>query len=232
MNDILLFFTLKYKGNWEQIYSALAEKEKVDSKELKKINNKIKSYYISIIDDNYPNSLKQIYKPPFSLFWKGNLTLLNKSMITLVGNDFESEEEFKKIIEYINDYVFVLSYEQKELIEKMLEFNFKIIVVYNDGLKKIEKNVLYKKIIDNNNLLFTEIPCNNENVYYEQYTHRLLLGISRKVVYLDRFKIKNFQIIESICQMESIPIFTLQKNKQNKFKFIESLKEIKTHEMS
>lgn len=47
------------------------------------IKNNIK--LINIIDKEYPESLKEIYAPPITLFAKGNINLLSKTSIGIVG---------------------------------------------------------------------------------------------------------------------------------------------------
>lgn len=48
------------------------------------VKNKIK--VINIIDKEYPEKLRQIYDPPISLFCIGNISLLNKISIGIVGS--------------------------------------------------------------------------------------------------------------------------------------------------
>jgi DNA processing protein len=42
--------------------------------------------WITILDKNYPEYLKQIYNPPAILFYKGNLQLLRKNLLAVVGS--------------------------------------------------------------------------------------------------------------------------------------------------
>ena len=61
-------------------------------KTIKEAVNKHISYMIKnnidiipIVDKNYPQSLKQIYDPPVSLYIKGNKEILNKKGISIIG---------------------------------------------------------------------------------------------------------------------------------------------------
>lgn len=40
---------------------------------------------ISFFDEAYPEKLRQIYRPPLVLFTRGNISLLQKEIITIVG---------------------------------------------------------------------------------------------------------------------------------------------------
>lgn len=83
MNTILLYFSIKYKGDWDQIYAAINKKEKVDEQLMGELLSKQENKYITILDDNYPVKLKTIYKPPFVLFYKGEISLLSNKNKTL-----------------------------------------------------------------------------------------------------------------------------------------------------
>ncbi|MDQ0270242.1 DNA-processing protein DprA [Cytobacillus purgationiresistens] len=58
----------------------------------KNIQNEIRQYelneikMISIFDDTYPQLLKETYEPPWMLYAKGNLSLLNKKKLSVVGS--------------------------------------------------------------------------------------------------------------------------------------------------
>jgi len=68
MNIILIYFSIKYKGDWDKIYKALEDKEKVSLSEIQELENELKNYKWkigTILDQDYPKRLKEAYKPPF-----------------------------------------------------------------------------------------------------------------------------------------------------------------------
>lgn len=71
MNLVLVYFAKKYEGDWEKMYQAIAQKERIDFKDLEKLDSDMNCKYITIIDNNYPNHFKSKYKPPFVLFYNG-----------------------------------------------------------------------------------------------------------------------------------------------------------------
>jgi len=75
--DIIVYLAVKYQGDWNAIYDAIKRKELVDEQLVLDTVSKIKSKYTTIVDQDYPESLKKIYKPPFVLFYNGNLYILN-----------------------------------------------------------------------------------------------------------------------------------------------------------
>ncbi|MEG0034518.1 MAG: DNA-processing protein DprA [Bacilli bacterium] len=110
--EILLYLTLKYDGRWDDVYKAVKTKEMVDAEEVETIKDKIESKYVTIIDDDYPNLLKKIHKPPFVIFYYGNLELLNEKTISIVGTRSPSEYGLaasKHIVKGIKENLVVVS---------------------------------------------------------------------------------------------------------------------------
>ena len=67
-----------YEGNWNRIKEALIKKEE--------FTNTSAQNCITIYDEEYPACLKELKYPPFVLFYKGDIGLLKKPMITIVGS--------------------------------------------------------------------------------------------------------------------------------------------------
>lgn len=85
--DIVIYFSLKYLGDWEEIYRGIKNKESIDDDLFKTLLSKCDFRIVTILDEDYPDVLKSIYHPPFALFCLGNIELLNKLRIaTVVGS--------------------------------------------------------------------------------------------------------------------------------------------------
>lgn len=85
MEEILLYFALKYEGDFDLIYRALEQKEKIDGELKEKLIKSLKSQYTTIISNDYPEALKEISCPPFVLFYYGNLELVRSKCIGVIG---------------------------------------------------------------------------------------------------------------------------------------------------
>lgn len=85
MEEILLYFSLKYKGDFNSIYNALEKKEKVDENLKKELMATVKSNYVTMVSKDYPESLKYISCPPFVLYYYGDLKYLQSSTIAVIG---------------------------------------------------------------------------------------------------------------------------------------------------
>lgn len=86
VEDILLYFSLKYNGDFHKIYHALKTKEKVSQEQIHDAKTQIKSKYTTIISKDYPASLKSIMCPPFVLYYYGDLSLLDHYCIGVIGS--------------------------------------------------------------------------------------------------------------------------------------------------
>lgn len=84
--ELLIGLSIKNEGDWEKIYTALRTKE-IDGVEeyyqeyIKDCGDDSDTRVITMLDPEYPESLKKIYKPPFVLFCKGDATLLQSTKI-------------------------------------------------------------------------------------------------------------------------------------------------------
>ncbi len=87
IRDILIYFSIKYGGDFDLIFKAIKNKEKVDETICKKVNEELKYKTITIIDSDYPMYFKVLNKPPFVLYYQGNKELLFKSKrLSVVGS--------------------------------------------------------------------------------------------------------------------------------------------------
>ena len=90
MNIILIYFAKKYDGDWDEIYKALENKEQVSLKDMTRIEDELKQSeekITTILDSDYPKSLKEAYKPPFVFWTKGDKKLLDKPSVSLRADD-------------------------------------------------------------------------------------------------------------------------------------------------
>ena len=78
--DKLIQYAIIYNGSWAKIAEAI----KYD----KHINHiyDVRTPCITIYDVNYPDSLRTLRYPPWVLFYEGNISLLKKQCITIVGS--------------------------------------------------------------------------------------------------------------------------------------------------
>lgn len=80
MKDVLLYFAMKYKGDFMRMFTAIQIKEPIDEQQLKEYKKQVKHKYVTLIDHNYPEYFKSTECPPMVLFYQGNLRLIDKDL--------------------------------------------------------------------------------------------------------------------------------------------------------
>ena len=73
----------------------------LDSKSLRKVFNQYPS--ISILDDEYPMELKNCYNPPVLLFYQGNVDLLKRPKMAVVGARTASQTGTKSVQKIVSE---------------------------------------------------------------------------------------------------------------------------------
>lgn len=183
MSKVINYFTYKYNGDWDYIYDAIQNKEKIDLNDLEKfdkIDNEVK--YISIIDENYPENFKTIYMPPLTIYYAGNKDLIeHKNIISLFGD--LDDETFKKIAEINSVYALALTNKNMDFINKWTKNGFKFIIV---DYQQFNMEV-FKKINNQQSVIYiSEIPTIHNNIKARQKMERLLLGVSNNSIFMNQ----------------------------------------------
>ena len=190
MDEVLVYFAVKYEGNFQKILSALQNKERVSNEERKKVIESINCKYTTIISDDYPNFLKEISCPPFVLFYKGDLKTLNlHNAINIIGSensDTICEDMTKKVVNHLakNDRTVIVGNDEgieKIAVEKTIKENGNLVVVLNKGIND------YLIDTDNQDVLIISEYLNRKKSTKETYLYskRLAVGLSEKVVVIE-----------------------------------------------
>ena len=75
----IAYYAYRYNGDWDAIAKAVSRNETP-------VLQDIHEPYITLLDENYPACLKQLQYPPWILFYRGDVSLLNKPMTTIIGS--------------------------------------------------------------------------------------------------------------------------------------------------
>lgn len=194
MNLILIYFSIKYKGYFYEIYNALKRREFVPIEELEEIERQLNNKElnaITIIDEDYPEELKQINKPPFVLFYKGNKKLLLENKLLLTG-DFSNPyiESFlnDSIDEIYKKHILISNLSKgldENIINYIIEQKKKIILISSNGLENpyFAKDIENLPFIKDNFLLISEYP-NNVNINKRRLIerNRISIGLSKALI--------------------------------------------------
>ena len=94
MREKLIALSLIKKGNWYKIYNFLQQDRTLDSINdvvAHQLVDQLNCEVVTIIDDDYPAMWREMSKPPFVVYLKGNRELLNRDVIAMVGGKAASE---------------------------------------------------------------------------------------------------------------------------------------------
>lgn len=115
--------------------------------------------FITILDKEYPDRLKQVYKPPFVLFYKGNLSLLdNDKAIGIVADDLYncSWSTIEQLLFKNKENRFIIG-GNSGIKKGFARSTQNIILVLNTSLDNADKE-LVDLIADGGGLVITEVP--------------------------------------------------------------------------
>ena len=216
--DILVYLSLKYQGDWNAIYQAIKNKELVDEVEVQKQVSGIKNDYTTIIDDDYPEVFKKIYKPPFVIFYKGNLNLINNNVIAISGTQHPNDYTIKALNKLI-----------KDTSSKKKQINFA--VNQDTYIDFLEENAYYNKkyilVLINGNveynsrqagLIITEYPeGSGRSEERKVWSTRILSGVSQSLLVPEVHKKEDTLITVgyTLYHGKSIGVFSQQDDKKD-----------------
>lgn len=171
--DILAYIAIKKEGDWDAIMNWIDDYKNntVDDDEAMEVLSQIKYNYVTIADDEYPTCLKNIYHPPFVLFYYGDISLLkycqDYDAVAVIGSRKNSDygaEMTRKIVRGVAKKYLIVSGLAKGIdaiaSETAIAVGGKTIAVLGSGIDycyPAENYDLYKKIKENQ-LVVSEYP--------------------------------------------------------------------------
>ncbi len=171
MRDILLYFSIIHDGDWQKIYDSIEKKEIADLQKIEAFKKDINCAYVTIIDPHYPKALKNCFYPPYVLFYRGDIQLLDSSKkVGIVGSRNHSEygtimaEQLTKELVQSNHVVVSGAAKGIDIIAQKtcLQQGGKTIAVIGNGLNHYypAENKNYIKAIEEQGLVVSEYPPN------------------------------------------------------------------------
>ena len=209
---LLAYLSLKFNGDWFKTYEAVKKKDEISEEELRECEQKLENVNVlTILDAEYPECLREAVRPPFVLFYKGDISLLgNKEKnITFYGKR-EMDSDSTNVVRAIEsitdeckdkDYVFVSGGSKGTLtrmINVSLEKGIKNIVVLAGSFDKpypAENEKLFDKVVENGGLVITEYPFDviPERDHFPERM-RIMAGVSAKTVILSASKMSGAMV--------------------------------------
>lgn len=175
-------------NRWKEIeenYAILLEKCQFE-----KIN------FISILDDEYPENLKNIYDPPIFLYYKGTLKPTDKYSLSIVGTRFPSEygeSVCKVLVKEICSYNIITVSGMAKGIDSMCHrytlqyggFTYAVLGSGVDVIYPAEYKELYEKIIENGAVISEFEPGTKPERVNFPKRNRIISGISLGTIVIE-----------------------------------------------
>lgn len=196
---IFIALSLKHKGDWRAIMQELQTGKPNISKEI--ADKALKQKCITFMDKQYPECLKSATGyPPFVLYYKGDITLLNNDLynkrIAVVGsrhNRVYAPWEVRDIVGPISKTHTIVTGgaigPQTQALEAALANGQKPIVVLMSSFAQCYPPVnepLFKKIVKRGGLILTEYPDGTETrpgMALERL--RIMIGLCPKLLVVE-----------------------------------------------
>lgn len=215
MRDVLLYFSNYFKGDWDDIYKAIESKKRIEENNLKTLVKLFKNEnYITLIDKNYPEYLKNIFKPPFVVYLEGNKSLLNNTKRLCLADKEIDKEIIREIALKLWDYTFFVDVNNEKLINELIKYNLKIIAVSQTKILDIKRKKIFKEIIKSNNLIISESPPIKGKKISKIYFERFICGLSQQILFTNKIT-NDYEYFVKISYCENFSIFSLIDSKYN-----------------
>lgn len=175
-HQILAYFALVHKGDWQSTFESVKNKVEVEEPKVLELLNSLSTETLSILDEGYPEYWKfSLSQPPFAIFYKGDISLLNNEnyrRVSVVGS--------RKCTNYgVNSVTRIISGLPKNTIivsglasgidaaahRAALNYGLKTIAILGSGIDYIypkENEDLYNDILENGGLILSEYPNDTE----------------------------------------------------------------------
>lgn len=163
--------------------------------------------YKTIICDDYPKSLQNIFMPPVVLFYQGNYSLIDSKRIAVIGARNYTDYGFKACDHFVSQLVeaglTIVSGLARGIDSiahrKTIEYGGKTIAVLGSGLLKIypKENHDLAREIALNHLIVSEYPPNEgAKKTHFPFRNRIVSGLSQGVLVIEA-KAKSGTLITS-----------------------------------
>lgn len=228
MNEILLFLSIKYFGDWLNIYNSLQKREPIPKEQFYDEIKKIKCNFTTIIDNDYCENLKSIYKPPFSIYHYGNFELTKNKSISIIGDLDDIDQKYLDFFAN-NNITLIWSYKsQKKIFNILSKIPKNNIFFSKDMVSQKYLNYLQKDDeILAKNMFMSEIWYHNkDHDYGTQDDERLYCGISKAILVVSRPNHKQWLSVIAFAKKENIAINVLNQIYQQNKKIFADLKNL------
>ena len=192
--DLIIATAVIYDGDWEKMLDSFARKEHIPPETVFSIVSNLKCQTLTMLDDNYPSYLKEMHRPPFVLFYEGDISLIEDptKCLSVVGTRKPSEKGIKVTKEIVEQtckkYITVsgLASGIDRIAHKTtIESGGKTVAVLGSGIDYCfpnENRDIFKKI-KKDHLLISEYPPGSQpKSEHFPFRNRLIAAFSKGIL--------------------------------------------------
>lgn len=181
----LIAYSFYYGGEYDRIEKAIADDEPYKDVKIENV--------LTILDDDYPKKLRDLERAPYVLYYKGDLSLLEKEAIAIVGSRNPCEYALKAtaaLVKGNNDKV-IISGLAKGIDACAHENASETIGILGCGIDYIYPFCNYDLIrrVEKQGLILSEYPgMSKPYAYHFPFRNRIIAALSERVYVMQSAK--------------------------------------------
>lgn len=175
---------------------------------------------ISFFDQEYPEKLRQIYQPPLVIFARGDISLLQKKIVTIVGaraGTVYSRNVIDELVPNLLQEKYVVASGLAMGVDRMaheatLNNGGKTIAVVGNGLNHYypRQNQSLQAAIENRGLVISEyLPDTPPRPFRFPQRNRILAGLSKSVVVTEARENSGSLITANLATQENRDVYAV-----------------------
>lgn len=186
MKEQILYYAIRYQGDWNKIATALKKGET-----WQKVS--YPGNYVTIVDQKYPQKLRNLKYPPWILFFEGNIDYVDRHMLAIIGSR-NNTEYGKKACVYITmklkqRYTIVSGLAKGiDAIAHKEAMDHHTIGVVGCGLNVIypKENIELYRNMKRNHLLLSEYPYDVKPLaHHFLWRNRIIACLAKSIVVIE-----------------------------------------------
>lgn len=113
VRQLLLALSLQTKGSYREMMNFIRARKVPSDEDIDKAESQIKCKYVTLLDEEYPSSLKMLRYPPIVLYYYGDLSLAYNegTSLAVIGSrdytDYGARATVNMVKELCGDYIIV-----------------------------------------------------------------------------------------------------------------------------
>ena len=176
--EILMYLNKIHKGNWDKIFRDIQKKVDIPDD----IDIQQNHECVCILDPNYPSKLKNSFKPPFTLYFCGNLALLNEDNIMCICGENGSNKDTIDLIKHLCDSYVLINGDDSAIervaLQTAMSEHKQFIIVLNEPIDIALDwdDELIQYAVHNDCLIISEYGYDSPEIEESEYAKTRIIG--------------------------------------------------------